>query len=111
MNDLLNQILEMSPAALFVLGFNGLGLALKKSPVANWMIPYILAAVGALLWPCISDPSKVSYTMKYPVVYQALVGAVLAGFSVYLNQATRQFLNRDKTDSGNTQFITKPPTP
>ena len=95
MNELISQIVEMSPAALFVLGFNGLGLALKKSPVPDWTIPYLLGLLGALLYPCIVDPAKVSYTMAYPVVYQAMTGAVLAGASVYLNQITKQFLNRN----------------
>lgn len=109
--DWINDILQQSPVVMMVMLLNLVGSSLKKSPVCDWMIPWILGALGAILYPCIADTSQVAFNVAHPVVVQAMQGAFIGGMSVAIHQAVMQFLRRPRGESGNTQFIrrTDPP--
>ena len=92
--DQIKQLLELSPPVLLALGLNFLGLGLKRSPIKNWTIPFLLIAAGAMVYPLIADVSKVSFQCQNPYALNAVFGAVIGGCSIGLNQAFRQILYR-----------------
>lgn len=94
MNELIAQLSDLSPEGLFVVGCIGFGIALKRSPIQDWIIPYILGITGAIIAPFLFEYGKIPYTMTYPWVYLSIKGAVLAGFSTTLHQYVKQFINR-----------------
>ena len=115
MNELINQVLDLSPAASFVIVFWLFGKALKKSPIADWMIPFVLGIVGAVSAPFVLSSGEVSYKLEITWVPLAFKGLCLVGVSVYAENIIKQWLSRSKTEDGGTQFLvksdtTKPPT-
>ena len=59
---------------------NFAGLAIKKSPVKDWTIPFALAAIGAVAFPALT-----SWTAE-----SIIQGVLSAGAAVAANQAWRQ---------------------
>lgn len=100
------DILQASPPVALAVGLNVLGYILKKSPVANWMIPIILSLLGALVFPYISDVGKINFQCRQPMVLLGVYGFCIGAGSVGLNQMARQFLGR-KNDAGDTSFFSK----
>lgn len=107
--DLLESIRDpnsLSAPITIMLVCNILGLALKKSPVANWMIPFILLAVGTISYFFIGDPNAV-----YPAVSRGKMivwGFLYAGAAVFGHQLLNEWMERPRKTSGETEFITKP---
>ena len=93
MNEL-SQLSELSPPILLALALNLLGSFLKKSPIQDWLIPFVLIGVGAAVYPVIAEVGKVSFAVASPTAFNAVIGAVIGGASVGINQAFRQFTNR-----------------
>jgi len=93
----MQDILEMAPPVAMALCLNIVGMALKKSPVANWLIPWILIALGAVVFPFVSDYSKINFQCKNPMVLNAIYGAAIGGLSVGLHQGVKGFLARNQS--------------
>mgnify|MGYP006282014549 CR=1 FL=1 len=70
--------LEAHSAIVPVLNF--IGFAVKKSPVKDWTIPFILAAVGAIAFPAITQFSGENVVQ----------GVLAASAAIAANQALRQ---------------------
>lgn len=70
--------IEAHAACVPVLNF--LGLAIKKSPVKDWTIPFLLAAAGAIAFPSLTQFSPENIVQ----------GLLAAGAAVSANQAWRQ---------------------
>lgn len=66
--------------ALVVPVLNFLGLAIKRSPVKDWTIPFALCAVGAVAFPSITQWSGEN----------VIQGILAASASVAINQLWRQ---------------------
>lgn len=96
MNEI-SDIVTLSPPLLLALVLNGVGVFLKKSPVVDWLIPFILVVLGAAIYPFIG-------LGEGGTVRQAMVGAAIGVMSVGMHQAARQFFAR-KTATGETHFI------
>lgn len=90
----LSQLSELSPPILLALALNLLGAFLKKSPIQDWLIPFVLIVAGAIVYPTIAEVGKVSFDVSNPVMFNAVIGAVIGGASVGINQAFRQFITR-----------------
>lgn len=93
MNEL-TELLQASPPIALALALNVLGVALKKSPLPNWVIPTVLPVIGAFAYPFIAETGKVGFTVRNPDVLLGVYGFVIGSASVGLNQIFRQFLGR-----------------
>lgn len=106
MNELLTSIRDpnsLSAPVTIILVCNILGVALKKSPLANWMIPFILLGVGTISYFFIGDPNAV-----YPAVSKGKMvvwGFLYAGGAVYGHQLLNNWIDRPKKKDGDTTFI------
>lgn len=92
--DLIENVTQLSPPALLAVALYGLGFVLKKSPMPDWLIPFVLPCVGAIVFPFIADVSEVNFNVKSPAAFQAVIGFCIGGASVAMNEAGKQFLNR-----------------
>ena len=78
-----------------------LGMALKKSPVRDWLIPYLLAAAGATLsfayFLGVGTPGDASgwFRLAFSAVTQ---GALCAACNVYVKNLWKQFKEKRKQD-------------
>lgn len=104
----ITDIMQASPPIALAIALNLLGLALKNSPIQNWMIPLLLPVIGSAAYPFIAERGKVNFECANPVVLLAIYGFVIGAGSVGFNQMLRQFLDR-KNGSGNTGLLKKPP--
>ena len=101
-----SDIATLSPCALLAMLLMGLGVVLKRSPVEDWLIPFILIGLGALLYPFIADVTEIARGVKHPGIYRVVVGATIGTVSVGTHGTFRQFLRR-KGDDGTTKFYRK----
>lgn len=85
-----------------------IGMALKKSPVADWLIPWILLALGGVVYPFVAADGNIDPSITHPWVRESMFGVAYSGLAVFGDQLIQQFKNRGKTASGNTEFIEKP---
>lgn len=108
MNEL-TELLQASPPIALAIALNFLGLGLKKSPLADWLIPLLLPAIGAAVYPFIADAGKINFECKNPMALMAVYGFAIGAGSVGLHQALRQFTGR-RNGSGNTEFLKKQET-
>lgn len=98
----INSLFQLAPPLVLLLALNVVGLGLKKSPVPDWLIVWILPGLGAALYPHIADwAGTASYTVKHPIVLNALYGVAVGGLAVWGNQLLRQTLGamKGKNDS------------
>lgn len=101
------SILQLSPTVALVVALNIFGTALKKSPISNWLIPYLLLLAGAIVYPLIADP-KLYVTVTNPLALKTIHGFLIGGCSTGIHQAFRQFADRPKKVDGSTELITTP---
>lgn len=92
--DLIENVTQLSPPALLAVALYGLGFVLKKSPMPDWLIPFVLPCVGAIVFPFISDTSSIGYAVKSPTTWSVISGFVIGMGSTWINEATKQFANR-----------------
>lgn len=97
MNEI-TDLLQSSPPVALALVLNVVGLALKKTPLPNWIIPVALPVLGALLYPYIAETGKVNFECRNPEILLGVYGALIGSGSVGLNQMLRQFLGRKEAD-------------
>lgn len=104
----LQSITSLGPIPLLVAVCNLLGLALKKSPIDNRFIPLALTVFGAAVYPFLTNEDDTN--VRHPIMFNVLVGAIIGGSAVGVNQMFRQFLggNGKETD---TQHHEKPNPP
>ena len=95
---LIQELTQLSPPAALALALYFVGKALKKSPVADWLIPFLLPLCVALVFPFLAETANVSYTVKSPAMFNAVVGFCIGGASVAVDQAVRQFRGRNTPD-------------
>ncbi len=107
--DYINDILNLSPSAALGFMLYLLGAALKKSPIADWKIPFVLIVLGAMIYALIGDASKVDYSVHHPQVMNGVYGACIGGMTVAANQMVKQFLGRRGT--GDTTTFNRPTNP
>lgn len=96
MNLDLSQITQLSPPMALAVALWFVGVGLKRSPMPDWLIPFVLPALGAIAFPLIADTSEVNFNVKSPAAFHAVIGFCIGGASVAMNEAGKQFLNRDK---------------
>jgi hypothetical protein len=109
MNEL-TDILQASPPIALAIALNLLGLAWKKMPVANWMIPIVLPLIGAVVFPFIAERGKINFECQNPAILLGVYGFAIGAASVGLNQMLRQFIGR-KNGTGETEFLKKQDIP
>lgn len=87
----INSLFQLAPPLVLLLALNVVGLGLKRSPVPDWLIVWILPGLGAALYPQVADwTGTASYHVKHVIVLNALYGVAIGGLSVWGNQLLRQ---------------------
>ena len=81
-----------------------IGMALKKSPLADWLIPYLLCAFGVAMCALYLAPRETDLSSLW---FTSLTQGVLcASCSVYANNLIKQFLHRKDEKMDETQTTT-----
>lgn len=116
MTELINDLTQLSPPMALAVALWVVGNAISRSRIENWLIPFILPLLGALVYPLIADNSKMSYTVHSPMMVNALTGVAIGWTATALDQTIWQWISRTKSPDGKTSFLTKPdentpPTP
>lgn len=93
----IDQITQLSPPVALAAALWVLGVGLKRSPVPDWLIPFLLPIAGAIAFPFIADTSEVNFNVKSPAMFHAVIGFCIGGASVAMNEAAKQFTNRKDT--------------
>ena len=99
----MHDLTEYIRSELFVLVpvLYALGVALKKSPLADWLIPYLLSACGVALsamWLARSMADVLS--LWFAAITQ---GVLCAACAVYANNLIKQFSRRKEVSDDETQ--------
>lgn len=82
LNDLLNQLGNLSNGALVVVGVLVLGYVIKAIPqIPNGFIPLLTLATAVTLQVLTGDRSQVDYGVRHPEVRLGLVGAAYWAFA------------------------------
>lgn len=91
----IQSLLDASPAVVLVFVLNFIGYAVKKIPaLPDWIIPFLLPAIGAVSYVFVGELSAKIAAAKYPTAILALYGAGIGCAAVGLNQALRQWTGR-----------------
>lgn len=90
----IQALTSLGPIPLLIAACNAIGLALKKSPLSDRWIPLILTIVGAASYPFIT--SEADANVRNPVVFNVIVGALIGGSAVGVNQMFRQLIGGQK---------------
>ncbi len=116
--DFIEQLQSATPEMAMVACLIALGYAFKFVPkLPNKFIPPILLVLAVIAYPMVADNGKAPYTMRYPIVRQAMTGVVIwfvawAVHGLVLKRWVDKFL--PKTSNGDTKFFTdkksEPPT-
>ena len=96
----LTELTDYIRSELFVLVpvLYAVGAALKKSPLADWLIPYVLGLLGVALCALyLSQCETDALSLWFASLTQ---GVLCASCSVYANNLIKQFAHRkdEKTD-------------
>lgn len=110
LQSMVDQLLQVSPPVLLAMVLYALGLGLKRSPLADWIIPWILGGLGALCFPFIVEVAKLNYEVRNPFILHAIYGLAIGAMPTWAHQSIKQFREREKKDDGGTKFITKKDT-
>lgn len=86
--DIIDQLTAVSPRFALVLALCVIGFWLKRSPVPNWVIPWVLVLLGGVVFPIIAEVKNDDYTASL-IVYNVLIGILMGAASVGLHQAMR----------------------
>jgi len=92
--DLVENLTQLSPPMALAVALWFFGYGLKRSPMPDWLIPFVLPCVGAALFPFIAETASVSYSVKSPALFNAIIGFCIGGAAVTMNEAVKQFANR-----------------
>lgn len=92
-NSLWEQLTHAPSHLLLLLALLFLGMLIKKSPLPNWTIPWLLAIVGAIVYPLIASPTNMdpSFREGAEVKVLALYGFLLGIGTVVFHRWVRQF--------------------
>ena len=87
------EFTDLGPAGGLAVALFMLGLLLKSTPkVPNWVIPLVLPAVGAGVYPCIADYSVMN--TPNPAVMSVMIGFFIGAGPIAVHQSWRQFQGR-----------------
>jgi hypothetical protein len=104
-----SDVATLSPPLLLAVVLNGVGIFLKRSPLKDWMIPFILITLGAVIYPFIADVTEIHKGTRNAVAYRVVVGSAIGVISVGVHSTLKQFIGR-KNGSSQTTFIRKTET-
>jgi hypothetical protein len=102
-----SDIATLSPPLLLAVVLNGVGIFLKRSPLKDWTIPFILMPLGAIIYPFIADVTDLHKGTGNPIAYRVVVGTAIGIISVGVHSTFKQFLTRKNQDG--TTFIKRSP--
>lgn len=112
----IKDLLELSPPVALLVALLMLGFYLKRSPFPSWAIPLTNGAIGAGIYPFVAEMSKVSFQVKNPMVFNALLGLVVglasSGLQTQFKGILERFLptNGESKEREKTNEKDNPPT-
>lgn len=87
---LIETLTKLSPPVALVAVCNVIGLVLSKiKKLDNEWIPFVLILFAGTAYPMIADSANMPWDIPYPVAYKVLIGFLIGGASVGINQAKR----------------------
>lgn len=108
MNELIESITSISPTVGLWLVINIVLIYLKRAPsIPNWTLPFLASIIGGTVYPLISDPGKISFTVRYPILIQVIQGIIIGFAATGLHQAFKQWMNRFGISTGDTEVLTR----
>lgn len=110
--------LTHAPSHLLVLvGLLAVGMLLKKSPVPNRCIPWVLVTLGAGGYPFFASPGNVDPSFPHPGLVLVVYGGLLAVGSVIAHATLKKLAWFRKAEdamvksyNGDTEVLPKSPT-
>lgn len=98
---------QLKAIPLTFIACNAVGLLLKRSPVQNWVIPWVALGLGVVLYPLIGDPSQVPWNVRSPLAHSLVLGGLIGWASVGGHQTLLTLLR--KPEDGGTAFLKRLP--
>ena len=106
--NFVDELLQVSPPIGLVLAINVFLMLLKKIPsVPHWSLPIIAVVIGAFCYPLLTDPAKVSFAVKSPLLAQTITGILIGYAAVGAHQKFRQLVKRFGMHTGDTDQWSK----
>ena len=90
----LSDIIDLSPPVALALMLNLVGMAMKRSPIADWVIPWVMMGLGSLVYGMVASTADIGYDVRYPQLLNFIHGACIGGASVGLHQTVKQFIEQ-----------------
>ena len=76
----IESILKLPPAILLVIGLNILAVIIRRTPLTNWAIPFVVLGVGTFLYPRITTPANTVFSQAETWTLY-VQGFMVGGFS------------------------------
>lgn len=76
-NSLWEQLTHAPSHLLSLVVLIFLGMLVKKSPTPNWTIPWLLIAVGVVVYPLLASPANIDPSFPRPEFVLRLYGGLL----------------------------------
>lgn len=114
LNQIIQQVLEVSPPVALSLLINFAITFLRRAPkLEKWQLNLLAFLIGGIAYPFIADPTKIGFAVHNPLASEIVTGLLIGGFSIGSNQLFRNTLEKiGLTTNGNdTVIITKPIVP
>jgi hypothetical protein len=103
-----DQLKQLSPPVLIIIAINVLMFGAKRIQVIpDWIIPALAMVLGGVIYPLISNPGDVPYTVRCPLCLQVLFGLIIGFAAVGCHQQVKQLFKRFGISTGDTEVITK----
>lgn len=69
---------ESAPShVLLFLALIPFGILIKRSPLPNWLIPWVLVLVGTIVYPLLASPKNISPDIQHPYLVLGIFGFLL----------------------------------
>lgn len=104
--EIIDQLLAVSPRIALVLVLCVIGFLMKRSPLPNWLIPWILLILGGAGYTVMADVKDEDYTAKL-IFYNVVLGMLLGAASVGLHSTVRTIFPFLFPEKGETEMIKK----
>ena len=88
--SLFNQVQAAPSHLLCILALFALGIFLKRSPIPNILIPWILIGLGTVLYPALVSARNIDNTIEEAWIVLALFGSLLGAGAIALHVVAKK---------------------
>lgn len=90
MNIDIEQLLKVPAPVLLVLALNILAVVIRRTPLTNWLIPFIVLGLGTVVYPRITSAANTVFTQSETWTLY-VQGFFLGGFSLGADSLLAKF--------------------